>query len=317
MRCLERKARKIELWSLLQSKSGLNGFWNQLRMLAHLGVTESALDDYFEAWKVSVRQKYDETTSEKFEAFCTYFMRTFGSKPQEWSSVFIPESEADLNILFTKTTNGSEANNRTLNRFLKSYTQGSLLTISRYIRDLFEYHLIEMNKYESGQKKTQLSSHYKTLCKLTLRVKAQKTFGVIETGADVAACCLKLLAAEAEAEKQSETIGKFRLWCQSIILEDPRLNIFFKDIAVIPNFKKSSAQSNAINRAIQQNNQNPDANVNQYFNLINQSSDESYLESESTNTHSTLTEFSIEQNPVNELNFISPSEIIINDEQVI
>ena len=95
------------------------------------------------------------------------------------------------------------------------------------------------------------------------------------------------------------------------------MNIFFKDIAVIPNFKKSNAQSNAINRAIQQNNQNPDANVNQYFNLINQSSDESYLESESTNTHSTLTEFSIEQNPVNELNFISPSEIIINDEQVI
>ena len=310
LRCLERKSKKIGLWSLLQSKNGLKQLWDQLRQLPHVGVTETALEQFFEGWTEGIKKKYDQDICEKFEAFVAYYMGTFGSKPQEWSSVFIPETEDDLTVLYQKTTNGSESNNRLLNRFLKTYTQGSLLTMTRYLRDLFMYHLEEMNKYESGAKKTQLSSYYKVLCKLTLRVQAQKEFGVIETGEHVTAACLKLLAAEAEAEKQSESIGIFRLWCQNLILEDPRMNIYFRHVAVMPSFKKSH-----VIRPGSLNSQN--SNENQYLNVINQSTDESFIESEDSILHSTLTEVSLEQNPQNELNFISPSELSSNDNQVV
>ena len=124
-----------------------------------MGLTPEIFIEVCEHWRqcINSNENIPELQRSKFNDMINYLERNYSENSREWSKMIIPNDASEKNMFFANTSNGIEALNRSLNRFVRHYSKNNLTVVGRYIHDFLGHQIEEVKVIQNGDRMLDLS----------------------------------------------------------------------------------------------------------------------------------------------------------------
>ena len=208
-------------------------------------MNEKQFNLWLSVWEDKVRDSdslNEPDFRDEFLKFTRYLRSRYGTqeKLQLWSRLVIIEENAEAWKLFVADTNAIEGMNRSINRFLKEYTDSSVNVAVKHVYFFMEFMLRQHREFISDpDRKKPIAWFYKTLTRTICRqICLREHIREMRTAGDIAYNCSKLIEFEIMAEKKCEGVGIFREFLRQSLITWPSLKqIVAPEILDLPNYE--------------------------------------------------------------------------------